>query len=82
MKPIVYLAAFQQGTFNLDTLVPDEPISVPDGEKQSTKWISNYDDQFKGMIPSGRRLRNPETPLRFGSQSRLGLPAFCGRRGV
>ena len=31
MKPIVYLAAFQQGTFNLDTMVPDEPISVPDG---------------------------------------------------
>jgi len=80
MKPIVYLAAFQQGTFNLDTMVPDEPISVPDGGNQSTKWISNYDGQFKGMIPSGRRWRNPETPLRFGSQSRLGLRTSYRRR--
>ena len=31
MKPIVYLAAFRQGIFNLESLVPDEPISVPDG---------------------------------------------------
>ena len=31
MKPIVYLAAFQKGTFDLDTAVPDEPISVPNG---------------------------------------------------
>ena len=28
MKPILYLAAFRQGTLDLDTLVPDEPISV------------------------------------------------------
>ena len=52
MKPIVYLAAFRQRAFDLDTMVPDEPISVPDGGKQATKWISNYDGQFKGMIPS------------------------------
>ena len=51
MKPLVYLAAFRQGGFNLDTVVPDEPISVPDGVEQSAKWISNYDGQFKGMIP-------------------------------
>ena len=30
MKPIVYLAAFRQGAFGLDTMVPDQPISVPD----------------------------------------------------
>ena len=51
MKPIVYLAAFQEGTFNLDTVVPDEPISVANGREQDVKWISNYDGQFKGMIP-------------------------------
>src|ERR1700690_464983 len=28
MKPIVYLAAFRQGVLDLDTPVPDEPISV------------------------------------------------------
>ena len=40
MKPIVYLAAFQQGGFTLETLVPDEPISAPDGEGGPMKWIS------------------------------------------
>ncbi len=50
MKPFAYLAAFRQGTFDLETLVPDEPIGVPDA-KQTTKWISNYDDRFRGMIP-------------------------------
>ncbi len=33
MKPIVYLAAFRRGILNLESLVPDEPISVPDGAK-------------------------------------------------
>ena len=28
MKPMVYLAAFRQGGFNLETVVPDEPIGV------------------------------------------------------
>jgi membrane peptidoglycan carboxypeptidase len=46
MKPIVYLAAFREGTFNLDTVVPDEPISVPNGREQDVKWISNYDGQL------------------------------------
>jgi penicillin-binding protein 1A len=56
MKPIVYLAAFREGTFNLDTLVPDKPISVPDGGNQNIKWISNYDGRFKGMIPLRKAL--------------------------
>jgi len=56
MKPIVYLAAFREGEFNLDTLVPDKPISVPDGGNQNIKWISNYDGRFKGMLPLRRAL--------------------------
>ena len=50
MKPIIYLAAFRTGIFNLDSKVPDEPILVSDSNGQSTKWISNYDGRFKGMI--------------------------------
>jgi penicillin-binding protein 1A len=50
MKPIVYLAAFRTGTFNLDSMVPDEPMIVSTGQGQNTKWISNYDGKFKGMI--------------------------------
>jgi hypothetical protein len=53
MKPIVYLAAFRHGDFTLETLVPDEPISVPDGRADVQKWISNGDGQFKGLIPVG-----------------------------
>jgi membrane peptidoglycan carboxypeptidase len=51
MKPIVYLAAFRRGTFTLETAVPDEPISVSVGAGHDVKWISNYDGEFKGMIP-------------------------------
>jgi penicillin-binding protein 1A len=51
MKPMVYLAAFRQGNFNLETIVPDEPIGVPDGATRDTKWIANYDEKFRGMIP-------------------------------
>ena len=47
MKPIVYLAAFQKGKFNLDTPVPDEPISISIGEDQDEKWIANYDGQLR-----------------------------------
>ena len=49
MKPLVYLAAFESG-MDLDTEVPDEPISVPLGDG-GIKWIANYDNQFKGPIP-------------------------------
>ena len=48
MKPMVYLAAFRSGDFTLETLVPDEPISVPNGDASPAKWISNYDGRFKG----------------------------------
>src|SRR4030066_1211825 len=59
MKPIVYLAAFQRGIFTLDSMVPDVPICVPDGGIQRTKCISNYDGQYKGLIPLREAL--PET---------------------
>ena len=55
MKPIVYLAAFLFGDFTLETLVPDEPISVPNGA-DTVKWISNYDGRFKGLIPIRQAL--------------------------
>jgi penicillin-binding protein 1A len=54
MKPLVYLAAFESG-MDLDTEVPDEPISVPLGDG-GTKWIANYDNQFKGPIPMREAL--------------------------
>jgi membrane peptidoglycan carboxypeptidase len=51
MKTMVYLAAFRHGDFTLEALVPDEPISVPNGRADVQKSISNYDGRFKGLIP-------------------------------
>ncbi len=55
MKPLVYLAALEMG-MSLETEVLDEPISVPLGRADRTKWIANYDDQFKGPIPMRQAL--------------------------
>jgi penicillin-binding protein 1A len=56
MKPFVYLAAFRQGALDLDTSVPDEPISVVMSEDRPLKWISNFDNKFEGIIPVRRAL--------------------------
>jgi len=73
MKPMVYLAAFRQGGFNLATLVPDEAIGVPDGEKQSTKWISNYDEQFRGMIPVREALAESSNAVAIWLTGQIGI---------
>ena len=73
MKPIVYLAAFRQGIFNLETLVPDEPIGVPDGREQTTKWISNYDDQFRGMIPVREALAESRNAVAIWLTGQIGI---------
>jgi penicillin-binding protein 1A len=76
MKPIVYLAAFQKGPFNLDTLVPDEPISVPDGVRQRTKWISNYDGQFRGMIPLREALAESRNAVAVWITEQIGIASI------
>ncbi len=73
MKPIVYLAAFSRGTFNLDTLVPDEPISVSQGRAQNAKWISNYDGQFKGMIPLRMALAESRNAVAIWITEQIGI---------
>ena len=73
MKPLVYLAAFQQGHFNLETMVPDEPISVLDGETLSMKWIANYDGQFKGMIPLREALAESRNAVAIWIAEQIGI---------
>jgi penicillin-binding protein 1A len=73
MKPIVYLAAFRKGQFNLDTLVPDKPISVPDGGNQNIKWISNYDGRFKGMIPLRKALAESRNAAAIWITQKIGI---------
>ena len=73
MKPIVYLAAFQEGTFNLDTVVPDEPISIANGREQDVKWISNYDGQFEGMIPLRMALAESRNAVAIWIAGQIGV---------
>jgi penicillin-binding protein 1A len=73
MKPIVYLAAFEKGKFNLDTPVPDEPISISIGEDQDAKWIANYDGQFKGMIPLRMALAESRNAVAIWITGQIGI---------
>ena len=78
MKPFAYLAAFRQGIFNLETMVPDEPISVPDGAERGPKWISNYDDQFKGMIPLREALAESRNAVAIWLTGQIGIANVLG----
>jgi penicillin-binding protein 1A len=73
MKPMVYLAAFRHGGFTLETLVPDEPISVPDGEARPLKWISNYDGHFKGLIPIRQALAESRNAVAMWITEQIGI---------
>jgi penicillin-binding protein 1A len=72
MKPIVYLAAFRNGDFDLDTPVPDEPISVPDSRGQA-KWISNYDGQFRGTIAVREALAESRNAVAIWLTQQVGI---------
>lgn len=74
MKPMVYLAAFESGDFSLDTLVPDAPISVPNGNADP-KWVSNYDGQFKGLIPLREALAESRNAVAIWITSQIGIDA-------
>jgi penicillin-binding protein 1A len=73
MKPFVYVAAFRQGVFNLETMVPDAPISLPDGSRQGVKWISNYDGKFKGMIPLREALAESRNAVAVWITTEIGI---------
>jgi len=73
MKPIVYLAAFRRGDFTLETLVPDEPISVPTGSTTPPKWISNYDGRFKGLIPIREALAESRNAVAIWITDQVGI---------
>jgi penicillin-binding protein 1A len=73
MKPIVYLAAFRRGDFTLETLVPDEPISVPNGSADVRKWIANYDGRFKGLIPMRKALAESRNAVAIWLTAQVGI---------
>jgi penicillin-binding protein 1A len=73
MKPIVYLAAFREGALDLDTPVPDEPISVPTYRDQPLKWISNFDGEFKGIIPVRQALAESRNAVAIWIVQQIGI---------
>ena len=73
MKPIVYLAAFRRGSFDLDTLVPDEPISLVTVRNRPLKWISNFDGEFKGMIPVRQALAESRNAATIWIAEQIGM---------
>jgi penicillin-binding protein 1A len=75
MKPMVYLAAFRHGDFTLETLVPDEPISVPTGSASPPKWIANYDGRFKGLIPIREALAESRNAVAIWITTQIGIDA-------
>lgn len=76
-KPLVYLAAFRED-IDLDTPVPDEPISVPGGTGGVTKWIVNYDHRFKGQIPARQALAESRNTVAVWLTRRIGLDRVIG----
>jgi penicillin-binding protein 1A len=76
MKPFVYLAAFRHGDFTLETLVPDEPISVPTGRVDVRKWISNYDGRFKGLIPIREALAESRNAVAIWILEQIGIDSL------
>jgi penicillin-binding protein 1A len=73
MKPIVYLAAFRQNTIDLDTPVPDEPISVVAPGDPPLKWISNFDGKFKGIIPARQALAESRNAVAIWIAQQIGI---------
>jgi penicillin-binding protein 1A len=71
-KPLVYLAAFRYN-LNLDTIVPDEPIAVPMGTNRPAKWITNYDNQFKGPMPTRQALAESRNAVAVWIARQIGV---------
>ena len=76
-KPMVYLAAFREG-LKLDTTVPDEPIAVPMGTDRPVKWIANYDNEFKGLIPMRQALAESRNAVAVWITREIGLDRVIG----
>ena len=71
-KPLVYLAAFRHN-LDLDTMVPDEPIAVPMGANRPVKWITNYDNQFKGSMPTRQALAESRNAVAVWITRQIGV---------
>ena len=56
-------------------MVPDEPISVPDGVNEP-KWIANYDLRFKGPISARQALAESRNAAAIWIGSQIGIDSI------
>jgi membrane peptidoglycan carboxypeptidase len=56
-------------------MVPDDPISVPNGSAGVPKWIANYDGIFKGPIPIREALAQSRNAVAIWLTSHIGIAA-------
>lgn len=80
MKPLVYLAAFERG-MGLDSEVPDEPIGVPLGSDGGVKWVTNYDNEFKGPIPIRQALAESRNAVAVWITREIGVRTVINTAG-
>jgi penicillin-binding protein 1A len=53
--------------------VPDEPISVATARDQPLKWISNFDGEFKGIIPVRQALAESRNAVAIWIVQQIGI---------
>jgi membrane peptidoglycan carboxypeptidase len=78
MKPIVYLAAFRRGDFTLETLVPDEPISGAERQRETPEMDCELRRAIQGPHPdpgSARRIEKRGRDLDHGAHWHRRRPA-------
>src|ERR1051325_6047146 len=54
-------------------MVPDEPIAVPMGADRPVKWITNYDNRFKGPMPTRQALAESRNAVAVRITRRIGV---------
>jgi penicillin-binding protein 1A len=74
-KPLVYMAAFQHD-LDLDTRVPDAPIAVSMGANRPMKWITNYDNEFKGPMTIRQALAESRNTVAVRVTRRIGVASM------
>ncbi len=69
------MAAFQHD-LDLDTMVPDEPIAVSMGANRPVKWITNYDNEFKGPMTIRQALAESRNAVAVRVTRRIGVASM------
>jgi penicillin-binding protein 1A len=73
-KPIIYAAAVERG-FGPNTILEDEPLSLPGG-RQGEEWTpQNYDHSFYGPIPLSTALALSRNIPAVRTMMAIGVPA-------